>query len=138
MADTIVKLTYDAFMRRCKAKGINVDKITRNYVYVKKKAKGKAAPKRRPKKVLSKGPKVVLKNITKESSTFTGKPLGKIKINANWADGGMSLSDCIKDGKKITAIKIIRANSGCGLKDAKDICDANWASWFRQVGTPKG
>ena len=92
MADTKVKLTHESFIRRCKVKGLNVEKITRNYVYMDKNApKKKAKPRRKPRPAIMR-----LKNETPGMSSFCAGVLKEITINGNWKDGNDTLKSVIK------------------------------------------
>ena len=113
----VEKITYSDFMALCKRNGINVIKITRDYIHLDSDA--------------SMEPKLKL-----VQNMCTIGNLGDIDINLEWTDGywNDTLADAIKYRKKILAIKIIRANTHCGLKDSKDLYESNESKWREIVG----
>ena len=44
-----------------------------------------------------------------------------------------TFAECIKGNKKVAVIKAVRRLFGTGLKEAKDISDANWERWTKQL-----
>ena len=105
------RITHEDLINMCQLAGIAIQKITRNYVYL---DDGKSAKLGQ-----------LLPNRCKMGC------LDRYKIYAGWEDSsyGINLFQAVNQGKKISVIKMIRGECGCGLKDAKDICDANWNEW---------
>ena len=118
------KLSHADFIALCETKGIIVEKITRTRVYV-----------------LPMPEAVKVEKVEKHKSCFLPNycligNLGEAKIDAEWRDGstGRSLEEYIKQNTKIGCIKVIRANTGLGLKESKDIADASMGEWKRLFG----
>lgn len=67
-------------------------------------------------------------------SDFTSKDIGRIMDDNQVSIAGTSftqakvyeIADCIRNGKKIQAIKIVRSETGMGLKEAKEYMD----TWY--------
>jgi len=118
------KLSHDDFITLCRENGISVNKITRNYVYIDGEVKQK-------KKVIGGLGHKLLSN-----SCLIGN-LGDIDIYSDWVDGctGRTLEEYIRSKMKIGCIKIIRANTGLGLKESKDIADANMGGWLIELSS---
>ena len=110
------KITHDDLISRCQSMGINVVKITKKFAHIEDspvtRMRGSAIGQKIP-------------------NNCHIHPLCEIDIYWGWNDrcGGKTLFQAIQNREKISAIKIIRAETGCGLKDAKDICDSNWTKW---------
>ena len=112
------KMTHADFIKHCVNAGIHIEKITRNYVYI-----DKGIP-------VTKS-SIQLPNNSSLPMCF-GSSIGKLQSTVeifNWVEDGASLLEHVKDGKKITCIKIIRGNTGCGLKEAKEIYEENEIEW---------
>ena len=110
-------MTHEDFIQHCKMNGIQIEKISRNYVYVSK-------PEIR----------IILEDILPNTCTQWGNTglLADVEIR-NWSYRGTTILDLIRTKQKIMAIKIIREKTGCGLKDAKDIVEHNWSEWLHMA-----
>jgi len=116
---SIEKMSYPDFIKHCKNFGLNVNKITRSYVYVDD-----------PDITVYKSVSSKCISLPNRSNLlmWSGKPQSDVEI-FNWVEDGASLLEHVKGGKKITCIKIIRGNTGCGLKEAKEIYEENEIEW---------
>jgi ribosomal protein L7/L12 len=114
MADS-QKMTHEDFIEYCRKMNIPVSKITRKYVYVDSAIE-----------ITAKG--VKLPNIS------VLPYICDIEV-FDWTDSstGRTLTDYVRSNMKIGSIKIVRANTGLGLKDSKDLVDANWNLWQKEL-----
>jgi len=116
MSDT--KMTHADFIKHCVNAGIHIEKITRNYVYI-----DKGIP-------VTKS-SIQLPNNSSLPMCF-GSSIGKLQSTVeifNWVEDGASLLEHVRDDRKINAIRMIRGQTGCGLKEAKEIYEANEVIW---------
>lgn len=120
------KMSHGDFVDLCMGCGIIVDKITRNYVYIKNRSKSLE-------EVVSKKKRTDLGLLPNNCQIpgYDHLTLSKYKIY-NWSEGcNGTILDMIRNRRKIMIIKCLRSNLGCGLKEAKDIAESNWSSWLR-------
>jgi hypothetical protein len=109
------RMTHGEFITLCDNKGIDVEKISRNFVYINDGFDTS--------NTVDKFNNIILPN-----HSDTEVP-GGVDIRSDWGDVGNSLFDAILSNNRIRAIQIIRSNTGLMLKDSKNIMDDNWGAW---------
>ncbi len=97
------RVTHAEFMKMSEAHGLSVVKIGQRYVYLKP-------------------------PVYKVSAIDDGL------VDFSWKDHTLmgldrTLEDAVRTDRRIVAIKIIRANTGVGLKRAKDFVWSHWDRW---------
>ena len=106
------KFNHRMFIDHCKTKGINIQKITRSFVYTDDFI-------------------VSLPNCHPELLNQTILPTMGYK---DFAGNATTLRDSIRKGRLIVCVKILREYFGLSLKDSKDIACDNMAEWQRICG----
>jgi hypothetical protein len=115
VAETI-KLTHEEFIEFCHNHGIKISKITRDKVHI----------------ILADTETNIIPNCRTD---LYDKPILK-----DWTRDGvfahenMKLCDAISNGQKLESIIIIRNHTDLGLKDSKDLVEANWEDWKLRYG----
>ena len=113
----IKKLNHQQFIELCLTKGINISKITRQNIHI----------------IDADGNGEILPNCRPD---LYNKPIFKFwkRDNGTTTLPG-TLLDAIQRGNKIEAIVIIRNHTQIGLKDTKDLYEANEMRWRELYGT---
>ena len=115
----MIKITHDDLIDMCRDSGIFLEKITRNYAYLKD---ADDEPR-----------EIEIKAGQKLPNRCPFGNLGDKNIYTGWKDpeGLNSLFKAIQEGRKVKVVQIIRKHTELGLKDSKDIMDSNWEEWSR-------
>jgi len=108
------KLSHPLFIQFCKNKGIDILKITRNFVHINTNEDENVLSNNRP-------------------DLFNSPILKTMFYNDSYTCTQYTLKAAIKRNEKIRSIQIIRASCNLGLKDAKDLVYDNWINWITEV-----
>jgi hypothetical protein len=113
-------LTHKEFVDFCKAKGININKVSRNYVYI------ELDSSQISNNVIN------IKSLSNCRRDICDKPIYP-NIKANVCGSILTLKQCIIEDLKVHAIKLLMINLDLLLSPAKNLYEANIDSWRSEI-----
>jgi hypothetical protein len=113
-------LTHKEFIDFCNAKGININKVSRNYVYIELDSSQIS------------NDAINIKPLSNCRRNICDKPIYP-NIEVNVCGSKFTLKQCIVEDWKVHAIKLLMINLDLSLFTAKNLYEANIDSWRSEV-----